>query len=112
MSVKYKGSQNNKLCDCATYVGIVSQYELSAREVCVTLHQITVSARICTGCGFLIETVMFAKAPRASDSAAAFLICQRVQLHHILFKQKEKEKLHLLYMKEHILIVKKSSLQM
>lgn len=44
MSVKYKGSQNNTLCDCATYVGIVSQYELSAREECVTLHQITVSA--------------------------------------------------------------------
>lgn len=50
---------------------------------------------------------MFAKASRASDSAAAFLICQRVQLHHILFKRKEKEKLNLLYMKDHILIFKK-----
>lgn len=62
MSVKYNGSQNNKLCDCATYVGPVSQYELAAREVCVTLHQITVSASIYTGCGFPIETVMFTKA--------------------------------------------------
>lgn len=54
-------SQNNWLWDCTTCVGPVSQYELSACEMCVTLNQITVSGRICTGCGSPIQFTMLAE---------------------------------------------------